>query len=376
MDSTAQAKFDLINSNLAEFLNPEIIQDVLKEGRAPRIYWGTATTGRPHIGYFVPALKIAQLLLADCDVVILLADVHAFLDNINSYRNVITAILQAVGVPTEKLTFVLGSSYQKSPEYVFDVYKMSSLVSEGQAKKAGAEVVKQTTNAPLSGLLYPVLQVLDEQHLNCDAQLGGVDQRKLFTAATEWLPKLGYRVRAHLLNPMMASLSSGKMSSSDNPDSKIDLLDPAEAISKKIRKAECIPKVVEDNGVISLVEHILLPAAVLKGHGEFRVERKDAEPLVFTDMKQLHDAYKADILTPQLLKPAVSAGMVDLMAPIQAAYAASAEWQEVTLKAYPPPVVHKKVKKVKDRGSRFPGAKQEETAAQPSEQEAAQPSEQ
>ena len=74
-----------INSNLAEFLNPEIIQDILKEGRAPRIYWGTATTGRPHIGYFVPALKIAQLLLADCDVVILLADVHAFLDNVSAY---------------------------------------------------------------------------------------------------------------------------------------------------------------------------------------------------------------------------------------------------------------------------------------------------
>lgn len=71
--------------------------------------------------------------------------------------------------------------------------------------------------------------------------------------------------------------------------------------------------------------------------------------------------------------------MVALMAPIHAAYTASAEWQEVTLKAYPPPVVQKKVKKVKDRGSRFPGAKQEEAkqaeAAQPSEQEAAQPSE-
>lgn len=80
-------------------------------------------------------------------------------------------------------------------------------------------------------------------------------------------------------------------------------------------------------------------------------------------------------MTPQLLKPAVSAAMVALMAPIHAAYTASAEWQEVTLKAYPPPVVQKKVKKVKDRGSRFPGAKQEE-AAQPSEQEAAQPSEQ
>ena len=44
------------------------------------------------------------------------------------------------------------------------------------------------------------------------------------------------------------------------------------------------------------------------------------------------------------------------MAPIQAAYQASPEWQEITLKAYPPPVVEKKQKKVKNRGTRFPGA--------------------
>ena len=88
--------------------------------------------------------------------------------DINSYRNVITAILKAVGVPIEKLTFVLGSSYQKSPDYVFDVYKLSSLISEGQAKKAGAEIVKQTSNAPLSGYghqitllgLYGLLKIL------------------------------------------------------------------------------------------------------------------------------------------------------------------------------------------------------------------------
>ena len=165
---------------------------------------GTATTGRPHVGYFLAALKIAQLLRAQCDVVVLLADIHGFLDNLKAplelvenraqyYQKVITAILQSVGVPTEKLEFVLGSSYQKSPEYVMDVYRLSSLISESDAKKAGAEVVKQTDNAPLSGLLYPVLQVLDEEHLKVDCQFGGMDQRKLFVAATEWLPKLGYR---------------------------------------------------------------------------------------------------------------------------------------------------------------------------------------
>ncbi|OKL55336.1 Tyrosine--tRNA ligase, cytoplasmic [Talaromyces atroroseus] len=366
MDSAAKARFDLISENLAEALNPEIIEAILAEGRNPRIYWGTATTGRPHTGYFVGALKIAQLLAAGCDVIVLLADIHGFLDNLKAplelvenrakyYQNVITAILESVGVSTEKLEIILGSSYQKSPDYVMDVYRLSSLISEHDAKKAGAEVVKQSGNAPLSGLLYPVLQVLDEEHLKVDCQLGGVDQRKLFVAATEWLPKLGYRKRAHLITPLIGGLSGGKMSSSVQ-DSKIDLLDPPESISKKIRKAEAAPRVIEDNGIIGLVEFVLLPAAGLRGRKEFIVERRDAEPLVYTDIKQLQEDYKNDILTPQLLKPAVAAGLISLMAPIQAAYQASPEWQEITLKAYPPPVVEKKQKKVKDRGTRFPGA--------------------
>lgn len=141
MDTAARARFDLIGDNLAEILNPEIVESVLVEGRNPRIYWGTATTGRPHSGYFVPAIKIAQLLASGCEVVVLLADIHAFLDNLKAplelvenrakyYRKVITAILEAVGVSTEKLEFVLGSSYQKDPEYVMDVYRLSSLITE------------------------------------------------------------------------------------------------------------------------------------------------------------------------------------------------------------------------------------------------------
>lgn len=60
------------------------------------------------------------------------------------------------------------------------------------------------------------------------------------------------------------------------------------------------------------------------------------------------------------------------MAPINEAYQASPEWQEITLKAYPPPVVQKKQKKVKDKGSRHPMAKKAEdqpNGAEPSGQE-------
>jgi tyrosyl-tRNA synthetase len=110
---------------------------------------------------------------------------HGFLDSLKAplqlvehrvkyYQFTISAILESVGVPTEKLQFVLGSSFQKSPEYIMDVYKLSALVSEHDAKRAGAEIVKQSDNSSLSGLLYPILQVLDEQHLGVDAQFGGM----------------------------------------------------------------------------------------------------------------------------------------------------------------------------------------------------------
>lgn len=31
------------------------------------LYWGTATTGKPHVAYFVPMTKIADFLKAECE---------------------------------------------------------------------------------------------------------------------------------------------------------------------------------------------------------------------------------------------------------------------------------------------------------------------
>ena len=63
---------------------------------------------------------------------------------------------------------------------------------------------------------YPIpLQALDEEYLGVDAQFGGVDQRKIFMFAEKYLPTLGYKKRAHLMNPMIPGLTGDKMSSSD-----------------------------------------------------------------------------------------------------------------------------------------------------------------
>ena len=114
---------------------------------------------------------------------------HGFLDNLKApielityrahyYRFVVIALLRAIGVPIENLEFSLGSEHQLTKEYTMDLYRLSSVVTEHDAKKAGAEVVKQVDNAPLSGLIYPLMQALDEEHLGVDCQFGGSDQRK------------------------------------------------------------------------------------------------------------------------------------------------------------------------------------------------------
>uniref|UniRef100_A0A8D8Y8X7 Tyrosine--tRNA ligase n=1 Tax=Cacopsylla melanoneura TaxID=428564 RepID=A0A8D8Y8X7_9HEMI len=245
-----EEKKQLITRNLQEFLGEDRMNAIIKE-RDLKIYWGTATTGRPHIAYFVPMSKIADFLRAGCEVTVLFADLHAYLDNMKApwellalrtkyYEESIKAMLESIDVPTDKLKFVKGTDYQLSKEYTLDVYRLSSVITEHDAKKAGAEVVKQVEHPLLSGLLYPGLQALDEEHLKVDAQFGGVDQRKIFTLAEKYLPQLGYAKRIHFMNPMVPGLAGGKMSSSEE-DSKIDLLDPPAVVKKKLKKAFCEP---------------------------------------------------------------------------------------------------------------------------------------
>ncbi|CAE6353009.1 unnamed protein product, partial [Rhizoctonia solani] len=378
MSVSPETRFELITRNLQEVLGGDIIKSVLDEGKTPKCYWGTAPTGRPHIGYFVPLMKIADFLAAGVEVTILLADVHAFLDNLKAplelvahrvsyYSNLLKATFESLGVPVDRLKFVVGSSYQLTKEYNMDNYRLCATVTEHDAKKAGAEVVKQVSSPLLSGLLYPGLQALDEQYLDCDFQFGGVDQRKIFTFAELYLPKLGYRKRAHLMNAMVPGLTGGKMSSSE-ANSKIDFLDPPAAIKKKIKGAFCEEGVVENNGVLAFVRAVLmrivegrlaqgiplsqmqpLVAADAPDGTLFTISRKPeyGGPAHFASANDLESAYTAKEIHPGDLKAAVAESVASILEPIQKAFEASQEWKDVEKLAYPPPVVEVKKKKEK-----------------------------
>ena len=165
-------KYDLLTRYLQEVVDEEKLKSILKE-RDLKIYWGTAPTGKPHLGYFVPIYKIADFLKAGSHVTILFANIHAYLDNMKSswdllerrtayYEFIIKEMLKVIGVPLDRLHFTKGTDFQLKEDYTLDMYKISALASTRDTKKAGAEVVKQLETPKMSNLLYPILQSLDE----------------------------------------------------------------------------------------------------------------------------------------------------------------------------------------------------------------------
>jgi tyrosyl-tRNA synthetase len=260
-------RLKLIKRNTDEIIGEDELKGLLKKKKKPVVYWGTAPTGRPHIGYFLPALKIADFLKAGFHVKILLADLHAALDNVpwpilerryEYYSKIIPLMIKSIGVDTKELEFVKGSDFELKPEYMFDILRMSSFTSVHDANKAAADVVKnvQGEKARISGLIYPLMQAVDEEYLGVDAQLGGTDQRKIFVLAREKLPKLGYKQRIEIINPLLPGLIGKKMSASIE-SSKIDLLDDEETIRKKMKSAECVAGSI-DNGILPFLKHVIM----------------------------------------------------------------------------------------------------------------------
>ena len=263
---TPEEKLALIKRNCQEIITEEELLALLKAKKQPVVYLGTAITGRPHIGYYAWVLKLSDFLRAGFKVKILLADLHGALDNtpwdvlerrFDYYAAVIPLLFVAIGTPVSNLEIVKGSEFQLKKEYVLDLFKLSTMTSVHDATKAASEVVKFGDNPKLSGLIYPLMQSLDEQYLGADVQYGGIDQRKILMFAREKLPALGHKSRVEIMTPLIPGLIGKKMSASD-PKSKIDLLDDEKTVQDKLRGAYCEEGVVEDNGVLAFLKNVVM----------------------------------------------------------------------------------------------------------------------
>src|SRR3989344_3203469 len=217
----AESRLDLIRRNTQEIITEQELKQLLEQKKSPKGYIGLATTGRVHIGYFIPMIKVGDFLKAGFKFTILLADIHAHLDDqkapfelldyrVEYYKEIISAMISSLGIDTKNLEFKKGIDFELDKRYTLDMYRLAALNTFDRCKRAAAGVVMFGENPKLSGFIYPILQALDEQYMDMDVQYGGIDQRKILVFARENLPKLGYKARVEVMTPMLPGLQGGK----------------------------------------------------------------------------------------------------------------------------------------------------------------------
>ena len=152
--------------------------------------------------------------------------------------------------------------------------------------------------------------------------------------ADKYLPIMGYKKRIHLMNPMVPSLNSDgeKMSCSDI-NSKIDLLDSAKVIKKKINKAFC----EEGNincGLLKFTEMVLFP--ILRNKGEcFVINRPDkfGGEIIYKSFEDLNEDFLNKNLYPTDLKLGISEWLINFLEPLREKFLGE-EMSEILKNAY------------------------------------------
>lgn len=266
-----QANYDLITRNTVEQIGIEDIKTKLAMNVSLKGYWGTAPTRSPSVGYIIPLMKFVDMVNAGIDMTVFIADLHAFLDKgynwidktdqrVAYYVFLIKNILRRLGLEPDRYIFVKGSDVQLDRMYIMDMFKLLTHITVNHAKKAGSDVVKQNKEPTLSSLVYPLMQVIDETVLEADIELGGLDQRKIFTLSRDTIEKIGRKKCSYIMNGLLPSLGKpgSKMSSSDIMG-KLEFTDSKDMIYEKLKKAYCVEKEVNNNPCLELAKMIVFP---------------------------------------------------------------------------------------------------------------------
>lgn len=325
-----------------EVVTEEELATVL-ERPDPSLYIGYAPTGEMHIGHFTTIRKLVDFLAADVDVTVLIADLHAHLDDEKSpfdlldarstyYRAAIERMIVAAGGDSSAVTFVRGTEFELDAEYTLDVLRMATETTVSRARRAASEVVREGESPKLGGLLYPLMQSKDVDALGVDIAYGGLDQRGIYMLARELLPEHGGTKPVCIFAPLLSGLQGDKMSASD-ATSTIAITDDTAAIESKLQSAFCPQGEAENNGVLEYLHYLVFPILEEEDRS-FVVDRPDrfGGRLVYDTYAEVEADYVAGELHPQDLKTAVAVEIDAAIEPIRSYFD---DRSELLTDAYP-----------------------------------------
>ncbi len=310
-------RFKEITRNLEEAITAEELRSVLEGSECVTAYAGYEPSGQLHLGHLLTAYKLIDLQRAGVNVIVLLADLHAYLnekgtiEQIEEWARHYKRCFTALGLQ-RGTKYVLGSDYQLDAEYTKLVLKLARDTTLNRARRSMDEVSRSAEDPVVSQMIYPLMQTADIGFLDIDIAVGGIDQRKIHMLAREALHSLGFKAPICLHTPILLGLDGNKMSSSKG--NLISVEDTSESIKHKIQAAFCPPRTVNENPVLQLYKLYIFPQ-----FGEVELNRPEryGGNVTYNSLSSLEADYAKGLMHPLDLKNGAAVYIEQIIGPIR-----------------------------------------------------------
>ena len=295
-----------------------------------RCYVGFEPSGKAHIGWKVLSIQLKRMLEADVNVLIFLADWHAWINDkfggnmadIQLTAKYMEETFRALlDYPPEgdgpgELRFYYASQLMDNGDYWARVLRCSKGATLAMVRKTFTIMGRDEASSDhdLSKFFYPAMQASDIFELGIDIAIGGMDQRKAHMFMRDVASKYGWKKATCLHTPIISSLKSSgsrmesfdhKMSKSD-PGGAILIHDEPKQLRKKMQKHAYLNTEDANSPIYELAEHVILPE-----FGEIIVtpNPKFGEPSTWTDLDEFRNAVMNGTLHPLDAKFGVADGI-------------------------------------------------------------------
>ena len=335
LDEAALERLKLMVNGAQEVVGLDHLISVLAGGPSMagddviRCYVGFEPSGTAHIGWKVLALRLRRLLDAQANVMVFLADWHAWVNDkfsgdmaaIQTTARYMEDTFRALlGHPEEgegagQLRFVWASTVMSDGDYWARVLRCSKGMTLAQVRKTFSIMGRDEASSDndLSKFYYPAMQAADIGHMHIDLAIGGMDQRKAHMYMRDVSQRWGWRKATCLHTQIISGLNAtgGRMETFDHKMSKSDprgailLHDDQAVMRKKMRKAYLDPA-DEHSPVYELAEHIVLPE---QGVIHVTPNPKFGEPSAWDDLDAFRAAVADGTLHPLDAKWGVADGL-------------------------------------------------------------------
>jgi len=342
----AEERLKLVKEVGEEIIGEDELKKMLSDkDYTPIAYDGFEPSGNIHIAQgILRAINVNKLTKAGVRFKFWVADWFALMNNkmggdlekIKTTGKYFIEVWKACGMDMKNVEFLWASDVMSDSEYWLKVVNIARQNTVTRITRC-AQIMGRNENESLSAaqIFYPCMQCADIFHLKADIAQLGLDQRKVNVLAREVAPKLGFKkpvvVSHHMLmglgEPPKTDLAGAdaaiaKKMSKSNPDSAIFMTDSEADVKRKIKKAYCPEKVVEDNPILEYCKYI-----IFEKFDKVKIERpeKFGGNVEYNSYDELEKDFAGGGLHPMDLKTAVSFYVDEILKPVREYFEKNAE---------------------------------------------------